>query len=171
MFSTTFTNIASTSNFAKFFCLVLSFFAPFSSTIYFLILLVLMNDFSSIWFQSHFALRNVKGFRNKFRQVFLILESFKFSHTLEKFLFYTITISVLYYFDILVLHTLPLNFSGLTSFSLASIAALLISISELTTILKNISKITSIPILSKIMSILSSSNKSLFKKDNSNNSQ
>ena len=165
MITSTFSNIASTSNFAKLCCLVLSFFAPFSSTIYFLILLVLMNDFSSIWFQSHFALRNVKGFRKKLHKFFHILEAFKFSRTLEKFLFYTITITVLFYFDTLVLHTLPLNFNGFDSFSLASIAALLISISELTTILKNISKITSIPILSKIMSILSSSNKSLFKKN------
>jgi hypothetical protein len=41
---------------------------------------------------------------------------------------------------------------------------LLISLSELTSILKNISKITSIPILSKLMSYLSNSNKALFKK-------
>ena len=164
MFSVTFTNIASTSNFSKLFCLVISFFAPFSSTIYFLVLLILMNDFTAIWSDTHTAIQNVKGFRNKFRQVFLILEAYKFAHTLEKFLFYTITITVLFYFDTLVLHTLPLNFSGLTSFSLASIAALLISISELTTILKNISRITAIPILSKLMKILSSSNKNLFNK-------
>ena len=165
MISQTLINITNTSNFAKIGCIILSLFAPFSTTIYFLVLLVAMDAFTALWWKAHASVKNTKGFRNKFFKILNVFECIKFLRTLEKLLFYIITIFVLYYFDTLVLHIIPLNFNGLSSFSLASIATLLISISELTSILKNISRITSIPILSKLTSILTSSNKSLLKKN------
>ena len=164
MITKTILSISNTSNLAKLFCFIISLFAPISALIYFLVLLVVMDAFTTIWWKAHSVSKNIKGFKNKALKILHIFECFKFLRTLEKLLFYIITVFVLYYFDTIVLHSIPLNFLGLASFSLANIATLLISISELTSILKNISKITALPILSKLMGMLSNSNKNLIKK-------
>lgn len=156
--------ITNSTAIVKLFCFIFSLFLPFQSLIYFLVLLVVADAFTAIWWKAHSVSKNSKGFKNKVLKILHIFECIKFLKTLEKLLFYIITVFVLYYFDTIILNTIPLNFNSLSSFSLASIATLLISISELTSILKNISKITSIPILSKLMSYLTNSNKALFKK-------
>jgi hypothetical protein len=164
MITKTLFNISNTSGFAKLFCFIISLFAPISALIYFLVLLVITDAFTGICWKAQTIGKNTTGFKNKALKIFHIIECDKFLQTLEKLLFYIILVFVLYYFDILILHNIPLVFNGLSTFSLANIATLLISLSELTSILKNISRITSIPILSKLMSYLTNSNKSLFKK-------
>jgi hypothetical protein len=155
---------SNTSNIAKLFCFIISLFAPISALIHLLVLLVVIDAFTALWWKILSVNKNEKGIRNKIIKAIHTFECLKFFRTLQKLLFYIITVFVLYYFDTIVLHSIPLNFLGLTSFSLANIATLLISISELTSILKNISKITTLPILSKLMSFLISSNKRFFKK-------
>jgi hypothetical protein len=155
---------SNTSNIAKLFCFFISLFAPISALIYFLVLLVITDAFTAIWWEAHLVTKNTTGIKNKALKIFHIVECDKFLQTLEKLLFYIILVFVLYYFDILILHNIPLVFNGLSSFSLSNLACLLISLTELTSILKNISKITSIPILSKLISYLTNSNKAFFKK-------
>ena len=164
MIAKTIGNILDSSYIVKLVCFFISLFAPISALIYFLVLLVITDAFTGIWWKAHTIGKNTIGFKNKSIKFLHIFECSKFLSTLEKLLFYIILVFVLYYFDILILHNIPLVFNGLSTFSLANIATLLISLSELTSILKNISKITSIPILSKLMSYLSNSNKALFKK-------
>ena len=155
-------NFSNISVIAKTFCFLFSLFIPIHSLIHLLVLLVVMDAFTALWWRILSVTKNVNGFHNKLIKALHTFECIKFFKTLQKLLFYIITVFVLYYFDILVLQLIPLNFNGLTSFSLASLVTLLISISELTSILKNISKITSVPILSKIINILKKSNKSIF---------
>ena len=164
MITKNFMSFLDSSFIVKLLCFFISLFAPISALIYFLVLLVITDAFTAIWWEAHLVTKNTTGFKNKALKIFHIFECSKFLSTLEKLLFYIILVFVLYYFDILILHNIPLVFNGLSTFSLANIATLLISLSELTSILKNISKITSIPILSKLMSYLSNSNKALFKK-------
>ncbi len=164
MISKTILNISQLSIITKIAGFIFSLFIPLHSLIHLLVLLVVVDAFTALWWKIISVNKNAKGIRNKITKAIHTFECLKFFRTLQKLLFYIITVFVLYYFDTIVLKIIPLNFDGITTFSTAALATLLISISELTSIIKNISRITSTPVLSKLLNLLSKSNKTLFKK-------
>ncbi len=163
MITKTIFNISQLSVITKIAGIIFSLFIPLHSLIHLLVLLVVVDAFTALWWKIISVNKNAKGIRNKIKKAIHTFECLKFFRTLQKLLFYIITVFVLYYFDTIVLKITPLNFDGFTTFSTAALATLLISISELTSIIKNISRITSVPILKKLINLLTSNYKNVFK--------
>lgn len=163
MITKTILNVSQLSVITKLAGFIFSLIIPLHSLIHFLVLLVVVDALTALWWKIISVNKNVKGIRNKIKKAIHTFECLKFFRTLQKLLFYIITVFVLYYFDTIVLKIIPLNFDGITTFSTAALATLLISISELTSIIKNISRIASVPILNKLIKLLAPNSMQYFK--------
>lgn len=133
----------------------LSFFTPLSSLIHVIIILLIVDAITSIYYQMKLATLKEKGSRTKLKAAFLVIESAKLRKTLEKMFFYVLMVSVFFMFDRYVLQIKPVVEFEIYSFSLTNLAAMLIAIVELTSIASNVSKITGNPVFDRIIKIFS----------------
>lgn len=142
--------------------LLLSLFAPLRDVIHVIIFLVFVDMIASIYVQMQ-SCEKTTGFFKHVVKCFSVIESHKLRRTVSKMFFYVLTMAAFYVFDVYILHVHPLGSDTLLTFSITNIAAILICVTELTSITANISKITNNPIFLTIMKLF---NKKL--KDNYN---
>jgi len=139
---------------AKLFGLIISLLAPLSVVIHFMLFLLFLDAITSIYFQIKTQIKGVSGFRLRLQTAFMVIESRKLRLTLEKMFFYTMAMIVFFLFDKFILHIEPINIDDTFTFSLTNFAAVLVCMTELTSIMSNMSKITNNPIFNKITKIL-----------------
>ncbi len=138
---------------AKLFAVVLAFFAPLASLIHVIIVLLIVDAATSIYYQMKLIHNDVKG--RKLIACIHVIESRKLRKTLEKMFFYVLIIIMFYIFDLYVLQVKPIAIDAIYNFSITNIAAVLISLVELTSIASNVSKITGNKVFDRIVSIFS----------------
>lgn len=138
----------------------LAMLAPLKIYIHFLILLLVIDAITSIYYQyrqniiklhADKKVNHVSFFRIK--TLFLTIESSRLRTTFEKLIAYITGIIVCFFFDSIVLQITPLESGSLSYFSIANISVLLICSVELTSILANLSKITKNPVYDTIIRI------------------
>ncbi len=139
---------------AKLFGLIISLLAPLSVVIHFMLFLLFLDAVTSIYFQIKTQIKGVSGFRLRLQTAFMVIESRKLRLTLEKMFFYTMAMIVFFLFDKFILHIEPINIDDTFTFSLTNFAAVLVCMTELTSIMSNLSKITNNPIFNRITKIL-----------------
>ncbi len=139
---------------SKLFLLLLSVFAQLKAVILILVFFVLLNMFTSIYYQI-LKLPKASCFSQRINDIISVIDSHKLRHTVNKLLFYILALFAFYLFDVFLLKIKPLDNYMLVTFSLTNLASLLICISELSSIATNISKITGNPIFLLIMRIFS----------------
>lgn len=132
--------------------LMLSLLAPLKDVIHVIIFLVFVDMITSIYYQMQ-RCKKTTGFFGHLFNCLKIIESHKLRRSVSKMFFYVITMIAFYVFDVFVLHMEPLDTETLLTLSLTNIAAILICVTELTSITSNISKITNNPIFNTIMKV------------------
>lgn len=132
--------------------LMLSLFAPLRDVIHVIIFLVFVDMITSIYYQMQ-SCKKTKGFFGHLVTCLRIVESHRLRRSVSKMFFYVITMIAFFVFDVFVLHIKPLGSDTLLTLSLTNIAAILICVTELTSITSNISKITNNPIFNTIMRV------------------
>lgn len=137
---------------SKFFVLMLSTFAPLRVVIYVIVFLVIVDMVTSIYYQMQ-QCKKEKKFFGHLIICFRIVESHKLRRTISKLLFYILALMAFFLFDVYLLKIKPLEGDVLATFSVTNLAAILIGITELTSIAGNVSKITGNPIFGTIMRI------------------
>lgn len=134
--------------------LVLCYFAPVKMIIHALILFLVIDAVTSIYYQ---FMENLKGIKEEKKHRWLVfcatIESSKLRRTLEKLVCYVISLMVVYLFDTIFLKIAPSSIDSLKLFSLTNAAAILIGLVEITSILSNMSKITRNPVFNKILKV------------------
>ncbi|HHN47361.1 MAG TPA: hypothetical protein ENN08_00210 [Bacteroidales bacterium] len=138
--------------YSKFFVFMLSVFAPIRVVIYVVVFLVFVDMITSIYYQMQ-CQKKTRSFLGHLIDCLKVVESHKLRRTVSKLFFYVLALMSFYVFDAYVLKIHPLGEDVLVSFSLTNLAAILICITELTSISSNISKITANPIFKTIMMI------------------
>lgn len=138
----------------KIFAVFVSFIAPLASVIHVIVLLLVVDAVTSIYYQMKMvASKTPKG--KRFIAAISVIESGKLKKTLEKMFFYILMLIVFYSFDLFVLKIEPVSTEAIHTFSITNLAAVLISIVELTSIASNVSKITGNPVFDRIIKIFS----------------
>lgn len=132
--------------------LMLSLLAPLKDVIHVILFLVFVDMITSIYYQMQ-SCKKTTGFIRHFIICLKIIESHKLRRTVSKMFFYVMTMIAFFVFDVFVLHVSPLDSETLITLSITNIAAILICVTELTSITSNISKITNNPIFNTIMRI------------------
>ena len=132
--------------------LMLSLLAPLKDVIHVIIFLVFVDMITSIYYQMQNC-KKTAGFFGHVISCFKIFESHKIRRTVSKMFFYVMAMIAFYVFDCFVLHMKPMDSETLLTLSLTNIAAILICVTELTSITSNISKITNNPIFNTIMRV------------------
>ena len=148
----------------KLFALIVAAFAPIADYIYFLILLLVVDAVTAIYFQyrTNVTIAQSKtiskkiGLINSFSVLFCTIESGKLRRTVEKLFAYILGIIICFLFDKIVFQITPLEGMPLSYFSITNVSVVLICSVELTSILSNLGKITNNPIYSRIIKILNS---------------
>lgn len=134
----------------KFGSIILAFLAPLAGLIHVIIALLLVDMFTSIYYQMKIASEKaLKG--RKLKDAICIIESRKLRKTVEKMFFYVLVIIVFYSFDVYVLQIKPISPDAIYSFSITNLSTVLIAVVEMTSIAANVSKITGNPIFDRIM--------------------
>lgn len=152
---------------AKVFSLVIAFLAPLSSLIHVIIVLLLVDAITSIYYQMKLAAEKAnKGKRTI--AALNVIESAKLRKTIEKMFFYVLVIIVFYSFDLYVLQVKPISPEAIYTFSVTNLSAVLISLVEMTSIASNVSKITENPIFNRIMHLFSKKVNKKFELDEDN---
>ncbi len=139
---------------SKLFAAIISLFAPLAVVIHILLLLLILDAATSIYYQIKRQLKEISGFRLRLQTAFMVIESRKLRLTLEKMFFYTLAMIVFFLFDKYILYIEPINLDATFAFSLTNFAAVLVCMTELTSIMSNMSKITNNPIFNRITKIL-----------------
>lgn len=137
---------------SKIFVLMLSIFAPLKAVIFVILFLVIVDMITSIYYQMQQVRKEKKFFRHLVL-CFRIVESHKLRRTISKLLFYVLSLMAFFLFDVYLLKIKPLEGDVLATFSVTNLAAILIGVTELTSIASNVSKITGNPIFGTIMRI------------------
>jgi len=140
------TNIQNLSGWSKTFAIVVAFLAPLLSIIHVVLVLLLVDALTSIYYQMK---QKPGGFVTKIK----VIESSKLKKTLEKMFFYVLILIVFYSFDLYILKITPITSESINTFSITNLAAVLVCLVELTSIASNVSKITDNPIFNKIVAI------------------
>ena len=140
--------------------LVIATLAPIAPYVHFLVLLLIVDAATSIYYQYKqnkkkvYKCRTVKRTTgNSLKILFETVESGRLRKTFEKLIAYVVGIIVCFYFDIIVLQIAPLEGVSLQYFSISNIAVVLICSVELTSILATLSKITNNPVYDRIIKI------------------
>lgn len=134
--------------------IIIAFLAPLSGLIHVIIGLLIVDMFTSVYYQMKIAAAKVtKGKRTK--AAFQVIESGKLRKTIEKMFFYVLTIIVFFSFDTYVLQIKPISPEAIYTFSVTNLSAVLISLVEMTSIAANVSKITGNPVFDRIIKIFS----------------
>lgn len=132
--------------------LLLSLFAPLRDVIHVIIFLVFVDMIASIYSQMQSCEKTTSFFKHIIK-CFKVVESHKLRRSVSKMFFYVLVMAAFYVFDVYILHIHPLTPDTLLTFSITNIAAILICVTELTSITANISKITNNPIFHTIMKL------------------
>jgi hypothetical protein len=147
--------------FVKVFLLLMAALAPLTDYIHFLILLLIMDAATSIYYQFKqnvaIVLKNktkkTLGIGERFTILAGTIESRKLRRTVEKLFAYILGIIVCFFFDKIVFQITPLDGEQLSYFSITNVSVVLICSVELTSILANLGKITNNPIYARIIKI------------------
>ena len=137
----------------KLFSIVISFLAPLASVIHVVLILLLVDAITSIYYQMKMESKKHSGFIVKFKKSIQVIESGKLRKTLEKMFFYIMILIVFFLFDTYILRLTKTEVNAIYTLSITNIAAVLICIVEMTSIASNVSKITGNPIFNKIVSV------------------
>ena len=137
---------------SKFFIVILTIFAPLRVIVYVILFLILVDMITSIYYQMQrcYEKSNVTG---NLKRCFRVIESHKLRRSISKMFFYCVALMAFFVFDRYVLKIEPLQSDILASWSVTNLAAILICVTELTSIAANVSKITGNPIFNTIMKI------------------
>jgi len=139
---------------AKLLALFTSFIAPLATLIHVIILLLIVDAITSIYYQMKLAANSAqKG--KKTITALKVIESGKLRKTLEKMFFYVLILIVFYSFDTYVLQIKPISPEAIYTFSITNLSGVLISMVELTSIASNVSKITENPVFDRIIKLFS----------------
>lgn len=133
---------------------IIAFLAPLSGLIHVIIGLLVVDMFTSVYYQMKSAAAKVKK-GQRFKASIQIIESGKLRKTLEKMFFYVLILIVFYSFDTYVLQIKPISPEAIYTFSVTNLSAVLISLVEMTSIAANVSKITGNPVFDRIIKIFS----------------
>jgi len=139
---------------SKLFALIIAMLAPLAVVIHLLLFLLVLDAVTSIYYQIKIRLAGLSGFRLRLQSALLTIESRKLRITLEKMVFYVLALIVFFLFDKFILHIEPINIDDTFTFSFTNFAAVLVCMTELTSIMSNLSKITNNPIFNRITKIL-----------------
>lgn len=136
----------------KAFAVLLCYFAPVKLIIHALIVFLIIDAITSIYYQYS---ENIKNNIKKHRWLVFCatIESSKLRRTLEKLVCYVLSLMVVFMFDTIFLKITPANLDTIKTFSLTNASAILIGLVEITSILSNISKITRNPVFNKILQV------------------
>ncbi len=147
--------LASESSFVtKVFSLVAAIFAPLAVVVHILLFLLVLDAVTSIYHQMKLRLEGVFGFRLRIQTALQTIESRRLRQTIEKMFFYVLALIVFFLFDKYILYIEPINLDNTFAFSFTNFAAVLVCMTEVTSIMSNLSKITNNPIFNKINKIL-----------------
>lgn len=136
----------------KILAIILAFFQPLQSYAVFLVFLLIVDAFTSIYQQMKVKAGNKEiSFAMMFVLYFKTIESAKLRTTLEKLMAYVLWLIICYYADTIFFSPIPLNGTVFHNFSLTNVAMLMMCLTELTSITANLSKITRNPIFTQIM--------------------
>lgn len=138
---------------AQLFALFISFIAPITTVIHVIVLLLIVDALTSIYYQMK-VVEKQGGYFKTVKKRLRVIESSKLRKTIEKLFFYVLVLIVFFSFDKYVIKVDPISEYAISTFSITNISAILISMVELTSIASNVSKITGNPIFNKIVSIL-----------------
>lgn len=142
----TIASLQSTPWYSLVFASLISLMAPLKTYVYFMITLLIIDAFTSIYYQCK---RNRPNYSNLFATILYTIESNKLRVTVEKMLFYIIGIILVFLFEKILLKTAPVD-GVFNVVSLTNISVMLISMVELYSIMENISHITNNPAWLKI---------------------
>ena len=137
----------------KVFAILISFLAPLASVIHVVLILLLVDAITSIYYQMKIESAKYQGFFCKMKKSLQVIESVKLRKTLEKMFFYILILIVFFLFDTFILQLTKTEVNEIYTLSITNIAAVLICIVEMTSIAANVSKITGNPIFNKIVAI------------------
>ena len=135
---------------------VLAFFCPIQMVVHTLLVFLVIDAITSIYWQYKCHLRSTKeqlDFKHRMMLLFATVESKKLRRTIEKMFFYIIALMAFFMFDTIFLKVVPNLSNTLNTFSITNLSAILIGLVELTSIASNVSKITNNPVFNKIMKI------------------
>lgn len=140
---------------------IVSAFVPIKGYIYFLMILLVIDAITSIYYQYSVKLLKCgkKGVpaANKFRVLFSTIESNRLRQTFVKLVAYIIGLYVVSRFDMDILQTIPAPpgvGNPFTLYSITNLTAMLICSVEVFSILENLGKITNNPIYKRIAALL-----------------
>lgn len=146
----TLTSISSTKWYSFIITTVLSMLAPLQTYIYLMILILVVDAVTSIYYQFR---QNRPHYDSVFSTFMHTVESNKLRITVEKMFFYIAGIIVVYLFESILLKNIPVD--GIFDvLSVTNVAAMLICSIEIYSILENISKITNNPLWLRIANII-----------------
>jgi len=132
--------------------IILAFLAPLAGLIHVIIALLLVDMFTSIYYQMKIAASGAKKGQRTMTAL-RVIESGKLRKTIEKMFFYVLVVVIFYSFDLYVLQVKPISQDAIYTFSITNLSAVLISVVEMTSIAANVSKITGNPIFDRIMKL------------------
>lgn len=138
--------------FSKLLVVILAVFAPLQSVVHVIVFLVFLDMVTSIYYQMQ-QCKHDKSFFTHLATCLRVIESHKLRRTVSKLFFYVMSLMAFYLFDFYLLRIKPLEHDMLVSLSVTNLAAILIAVTELTSISSNISRITNNPIFNTIMRI------------------
>lgn len=138
----------------KLFSVFVAFITPLSDVIHVVLALLIADIVTSVYYQMKVAAEKAEHGK-RFRASLMIIESGKLRRTLEKMFFYVFMLTLFYAFDRYVLKIKPIDESSIYTFSITNLAAVLISLVELTSISANVSKITGNQVFDKIVKVFS----------------
>jgi len=137
---------------SKLLVVLLSVFAPLKAVVHVIIFLVILDMITSIYYQMQQQQKD-KNFLAHLLTCIRVIESHKLRRTISKLFFYVMALMAFFLFDFYLLKIKPLEHDVLVSLSVTNLAAILIAVTELTSISSNISRITNNPIFNTIMKI------------------
>lgn len=151
----------------KLFALFVAFITPLLSLIHVIMTLLLVDMVTSIYSQMKQAVRKNgdKGMFARLKTSLLVIESDKLRRTIEKMVFYILTIFAFYLFDRYVLQINPTAPDAIYTFSSTNISVALMCMVELTSIASNVSNITGNPVFNTIARIINKKVKNKYEID------
>lgn len=139
---------------AQLFAFLISLLTPLATVIHVIILLLIVDAITSIYYQMKIVEKEKTYFRTVKKRM-NVIESGRLRKTIEKLFFYILTLIVFFLFDKYVIKVDSASETSINTFSITNIAAILISMVEITSIASNVSKITGNPIFNRIVKIFS----------------
>lgn len=143
-------SISQTTFPARVLAFTLSFFAPLATVIHVIIILLIADAITSIYYQMKQLEKSTTKYDLFIRRI-QVIQSGRLRTTLEKMFFYIFILTLFYLFELYILQIKPTNENSIYLFSLTNIAAIMVAIVELTSIGSNVSKITRNPVFNRII--------------------